>query len=215
VFNLSPHTKTCWGTVLKNKTAQVSGLQKGQSAATRRTRARSKVTALPRLLRVDGAGALAGLSAGWLKTQPLSLRGWALPPVITTTAPDASRVAVLETLRCLIPIGRHPRIMVFPSLPSEYEVLCSAEWFVGSKLFDIHATDFVMPLHGYGYVMVDDCEGGRARAEQCAPVPDVLRTDLLPSKYAVVFSTSGVVLTSHHDTCGGLLVLAKGSSAIC
>ena len=215
VFNLSQHTKTCRGTVLRNKASQVAGLQKGQSEATRSTRARSKVTALPRLLRVDGAGVLAGLSAEQLKTQPLSVRGWAVPPVITTTAPDASRVAVQKTLRRLIPIGWRPRVKVFTSLPSEYEVLCSNTWYAGSKLVDIHAQDFVMPLHGYGYVMVDDCEEGRASAEQCAPVPDVLRTDLLPSKYAVVFSTGGVVLTSHHDTCGGLLVLVEGSSAIC
>ena len=63
VFNLSQHTKTCRGTVLRNKASQVARLQKGQSEATRSTRARSKVTALPRLLRVDGAGVLAGLSA--------------------------------------------------------------------------------------------------------------------------------------------------------
>jgi hypothetical protein len=115
VFNLSPHTKTCKGTRLRNKKAQVSGLQKGQSEGTRRTRATVKVIALPRLLRVDGAGALAELGVEQLKTQPLSVRGWALPPVITTTAPDAARVTVLETVRRLIPIGQRPRIMVFPS----------------------------------------------------------------------------------------------------
>lgn len=215
VFNLSPHTETCKGTVLRNTASQVSGLQKGRSEATRNTRARSKVTALPRLLRVDDAGALAGLSVKQLKTQPLSVRGWAVPPVITTTAPDASRVAIHDTLRRLIPIGCHPRVKVYTSHPSEYEVLCPNSWYVGSKLVDIHAPEFVMPLHGYGYVTVDDHEEGRASAEKCAPVPDVLRTDLLPSKYAVVFSTGGVVLTSHRDSCGGLLVLAEGSAAIC
>jgi hypothetical protein len=215
VFNLAPHTKTCKGTLLKNKASQLAGLKKGTAKATRSTRARSRVTTLPRLWRVDDAGALATLSATQLKTQPLSVRGWADPPVITTTPPATSQVAALETLQRLIPIGQRPVVKVYTSLPGKYEVE-SPDWtdLPGTKRVNIHAPDFVLPLHAYGYVMVDDCETGRACAEECAPVPDVLRKDLLPSKYAVVFSTGGVVLTSHHDSCGGLLVLAEGSSAI-
>eukprot|EP01047_Picozoa_sp_COSAG01_P067449 COSAG01_NODE_9528_length_2418_cov_2.092281_2_plen_418_part_00 len=215
VFNLAPHTKTCKGTLLKNKASQLAGLKKGTAKATRSTRARSRVTTLPRLWRVDDAGALATLSATQLKTQPLSVRGWADPPVITTTPPATSQVAALETLQRLIPIGQRPVVKVYTSLPGKYEVE-SPDWtdLPGTKRVNIHAPDFVLPLHAYGYVMVDDCETGRACAEECALVPDVLRKDLLPSKYAVVFSTGGVVLTSHHDSCGGLLVLAEGSSAI-
>lgn len=169
---------------------------------------------LPRLLHVD-CECLVRLSAEQLKTQPLSVRRWAVPPVITTVAPDAARATALKTLQHIIPIGLRPRVKEYTSPPSGYEVE-PPNWtdLPGTKLVDIHATDFVLPQHGYGYVMVEDCKEGRARAEECAPVPDVLRKDLLPSKYAVVFSTGGVVLTSHHDTCGGLLVLAEGSSAI-
>ena len=35
------------------------------------------------------------------------------------------------------------------------------------------------------------------------------RYPMYSERYAVVFSTGGVVLTSHHDTCGGLLVLCQ------
>jgi hypothetical protein len=214
VYNLSQHTKTCQGTVLKNQASQVAGLRKGTSKAARRTRAATQVTALPRLLRVDDAGALARLHPKKLWTQPWSVRGWAVPPVITSTDPVASRVGVLKTLRRLIPTERRPRVKVYTSPPGEYEVEPPAFLGVDIPLIDIHAPDFELPLHAYGAVEVDDWEAGRARAEECAPFPDVLRPDLLPVKYSVLFSTGGVVLTTHCDGSGGILVLAEGSAAI-
>ena len=67
--------------------------------------------------------------------------------------------------------------------------------------------------HQYSFCEMHDDPGAFRRAQLLAPIPSEYRDVIVPDRLIVVVSAGGVMLKSHADPTGGLLILARGFGA--
>ena len=69
------------------------------------------------------------------------------------------------------------------------------------------------PTHYYAVVELHGDNDAFRRAQKLAPIPPAYEATTKPDRLCLIVSRGGVLLQSHCDTSGGLLVLARSSRA--
>ena len=218
--HLVRHLVTCKGSVVENKAAKTRGLKRGRvlPTSTRVLRSRAGTSDLPNtMLRLADIGP--ELTDACFHSHAMSVkyvegRGTSLVPLPSVSEEATTASEIIKCMQDIYGPAQVRFVLKSYSTSPRFEEDEKSDWAATSScVHGLLSSLPKLPPHCYGFIDTVEDQAAFLQVVRKFPPPARFRNFLVEDKFMMVFSRGGILLRSHVDTSGGLLVLADGCAA--